>query len=35
MMEAFRCEAATVVSVDLEPAITEAEARAGWIDAPI
>lgn len=32
-MEAYRCEAATVVDVDFDPMISEAEAKEGWIDA--
>ncbi len=31
-MEAYRCEAARVESVDLVPLVTEAEARTGWVD---
>lgn len=30
-MEAYRCEAAIVESVDLVPAVTEDEARSGWV----
>lgn len=30
-MEAYRCEAAVVVAVDLEPEMSEADARAGWV----
>lgn len=32
-MEAFRCEAAHVLAVDLDPEIDEYEAAAGWVDA--
>jgi hypothetical protein len=30
-MEAFRCEAAAVLAVDLVPKVDEADAREGWI----
>lgn len=34
-MEAYRCSMAKVLSVDLEPMITEAEAREGWQTQPV
>jgi hypothetical protein len=32
-MQAFRTKAAIVVEVDIDPMVTEIEARTGWVDA--
>jgi hypothetical protein len=32
-MEAYRTDAAVVAAVDLEPLVSEADARAGWVEA--